>query len=207
LFEDGQPGELFITMAKEGSTIGGLMDVIGTETSMCLQYGVPLDVLVNKFSHSRFEPSGWTSHPDIPHAKSVVDYIFRFLGMQFIPGYREHNAPQRAVETAQPEAKSQAKEDDSPGSSSATADLTTVTNGKPLSGNRPTANGHGPTAVVPDLKGPAASTLLDEGPAIRSLQFAKFQSDAPACDNCGAITVRNGNCYLCHNCGNSMGCS
>src|SRR5262249_48617590 len=72
LFEDGKPGELFITMAKEGSTIGGLMDVIGTQTSMCLQYGVPIDVLLKKFSHTRFEPAGWTSNPDIPHAKSVV---------------------------------------------------------------------------------------------------------------------------------------
>ena len=76
LFEDGAPGELFIVMAKEGSTIGGLMDVIGTETSLSLQYGVPLEALVKKFSHARFEPSGWTTNPDIPVAKSVVDYIF-----------------------------------------------------------------------------------------------------------------------------------
>ncbi len=94
LFEDGSPGELFITMAKEGSTIGGLMDVIGTQTSMALQYGVPLEVLVNKFAHMRFEPSGWTSNPDIPNAKSVVDYIFRWLGIQFLPGYREANTPE-----------------------------------------------------------------------------------------------------------------
>ena len=95
LFDDGTPGELFINMAKEGSTIGGLMDVIGTETSMGLQYGVPLEVLVEKFSHSRFEPSGWTPNPDIPNAKSVVDYIFRWLGIQFLPGFREANAPKR----------------------------------------------------------------------------------------------------------------
>ena len=95
LFEDGQPGELFITMAKEGSTIGGLMDTIGTETSLGLQYGVPLRVFVDKFSHTRFEPSGWTNNQEIPHAKSVVDYIFRWLGIQFIPGYREANTPHR----------------------------------------------------------------------------------------------------------------
>ena len=94
-YPDGRPGELFITMAKEGSTIGGLMDVLGTAISIGLQYGVPLEVFVNKFAHSRFEPAGFTKNPDIPIAKSVADYIFRWLGMEFIPGYREANAPKR----------------------------------------------------------------------------------------------------------------
>ena len=89
LYDDGRPGELFITMAKEGSTIGGLMDSFGTAVSMSLQYGVPLEVLVNKFSHSRFEPMGYTTNPDIRIAKSLVDYIFRWLGLKFLPGYRE----------------------------------------------------------------------------------------------------------------------
>jgi ribonucleoside-diphosphate reductase alpha chain len=89
LYPDGRPGELFITMAKEGSTIGGLMDCFGTAISMSLQYGVPLEVLVNKFSHTRFEPMGHTTNPDIRIAKSVVDYIFRWLGITFLPGYRD----------------------------------------------------------------------------------------------------------------------
>src|SRR6185503_18501497 len=89
LYPDGRPGELFITMAKEGSTIGGLMDAFGTAVSISLQYGVPLEALVNKFSHMRFEPMGHTTNPDIRIAKSVVDYIFRWMGMQFLPGYRE----------------------------------------------------------------------------------------------------------------------
>ena len=80
LYPDGRPGELFITMAKEGSTVGGMMDAFGTAISMSLQYGVPLEVLVNKFSHMRFEPMGHTANPDIRIAKSVVDYIFRWLG-------------------------------------------------------------------------------------------------------------------------------
>ena len=95
LFEDGMPGELFITMAKEGSTIGGLMDALGTSTSIALQYGVPVEGLVNKFTHQRFEPAGMTTNSDIPFAKSLVDYIFRWMGMQFITGYREMNAPKR----------------------------------------------------------------------------------------------------------------
>jgi len=84
LFDDGGPGELFIKIAKEGSTISGLMDTIGILTSMALQYGVPLDVLVSKFSHVRFEPSGFTKNPEIPLAKSLIDYIFRFLGAKFL---------------------------------------------------------------------------------------------------------------------------
>jgi ribonucleoside-diphosphate reductase alpha chain len=83
-YEDGTPGELFIKMAKEGSTVSGLMDTIATLTSMALQYGVPLEVLVNKFSHVRFEPSGFTKNPEIPLAKSPTDYIFRFLGNRFL---------------------------------------------------------------------------------------------------------------------------
>ena len=102
-YPDGRPGELFITMAKEGSTIGGLMDVLGTSISIGLQYGVPLEVFVNKFAHSRFEPAGFTKNPDIPIAKSIADYIFRWLGMEFISGYREANAPKRPSSEPEPE--------------------------------------------------------------------------------------------------------
>ena len=84
MFEDGMPGELFITMSKEGSTISGLMDSLATAVSISLQYGVPLKVLVDKFSHARYEPSGFTNNPDIPIAKSLSDYIFRWLGKKFI---------------------------------------------------------------------------------------------------------------------------
>ena len=179
LFEDGKPGELFITMAKEGSTIGGLMDTIGTLTSLALQYGVPLEALVNKFSHMRFEPSGWTGNSDIPNAKSVPDYIFRWAGMEFIPGFREQNAPRRTpVEPMQDDDESL---DDR-------------------------AEPQAARLAAPTYQAVAALPLAD-GPQVRSKQFVQFQADAPACDNCGAITVRNGNCYLCHNCGNSMGCS
>ncbi|MFM7736858.1 MAG: vitamin B12-dependent ribonucleotide reductase [Alphaproteobacteria bacterium] len=83
-YDDGMPGEIFIKMAKEGSTISGLMDTIATLTSMSLQYGVPLDALVAKFGHVRFEPSGFTKNPEVPFAKSLTDYIFRFLGVRFL---------------------------------------------------------------------------------------------------------------------------
>jgi len=87
LYPDGRPGELFIKMAKQGSTVSGLVDTIGVLTSLALQYGVPPEALAHKFAYMRFEPSGWTSHPDIRHAHSVVDYIFRWMGLTFTKGF------------------------------------------------------------------------------------------------------------------------
>jgi ribonucleoside-diphosphate reductase alpha chain len=85
LYEDGQPGELFIRMAKAGSTIAGLMDSFGIAVSLAIQYGVPLSVLSTKFSHTRFEPSGWTGVKEIGYAKSIMDYIGRYLALKFLP--------------------------------------------------------------------------------------------------------------------------
>lgn len=99
-FEDGKPGEVFIQMAKAGSTINGLMDTVGTLVSLCLQYGVPLETLVKKFSHVRFEPEGMTKNPHIPFAKSVIDYVARELGMEFIPGYKEKMSPLAQMDDA-----------------------------------------------------------------------------------------------------------
>ena len=96
LYEDGTPGEVFISMAKEGSTISGLMDTLATSISYGLQYGVPLKFFVDKFSHVRFEPSGWTGNQQVPYAKSIIDYIFRWLGARFL-GITEMN---EAGETA-----------------------------------------------------------------------------------------------------------
>ncbi len=100
MFEDGSPGELFITMSKEGSTISGLMDSLATAISISLQYGVPLKVMVDKFSHARYEPSGFTNNPDIPIAKSISDYIFRWLGLKFIP--KEDALSSEPIETLTP---------------------------------------------------------------------------------------------------------
>ncbi|MGE4286966.1 MAG: vitamin B12-dependent ribonucleotide reductase [Phycisphaerae bacterium] len=201
LYDDGQPGELFITMAKEGSTVGGLMDVIGTCTSMSLQYGVPLVTLVDKFRHARFEPAGMTSNKDIPFAKSLIDYIFCWLGCQFLPGYAEKNTPNH--------------------SKSSTIDLTKPLKNAPKAGVKPAERASSPTEQQKPAKDKKASEnsavtvteTLTQGAEIVSMieqfnvQFEHFQDDAPACDICGSITVRNGTCYRCHNCGNSMGCS
>ena len=210
LYEDGRPGELFITMAKEGSTIGGLMDSFGTAVSMSLQYGVPLEVLVNKFSHTRFEPMGYTTNPEIRIAKSLVDYIFRWLAYSFLAGYREASngtAATSTKEVKQPESKSTTPKSTPSKAKGSTTKPTS--NGHPASDktNGSVANGNGKsTEDVLDRAG-LVMKADSESSGDRDGQFARFQSDAPSCDNCGAITVRNGNCYLCHNCGNSMGCS
>jgi ribonucleoside-diphosphate reductase alpha chain len=105
IYEDGQPGEIFIRMSKEGSTISGLMDSFATAISMAMQYGVPLQVLVDKFSHTRFEPSGFTKNPDIPMAKSIMDYIFRWLASKFMDGDAQQDAgiiKRDTVDEAQP---------------------------------------------------------------------------------------------------------
>ena len=198
-YKDGRPGEVFITMAKEGSTIGGLMDVVGTAISIGLQYGVPLEVFVNKFAHSRFEPSGFTKNPDIPIAKSVTDYICRWLGMEFIPGYREANAPQRLYSEEPSKPVSPAVKVN--GHRSATqADLDHA-EAELAHDPHPAASFSPVTSTMPVLPQVISSF---EG---QERQFAHFQSDAPACDNCGSLTVRCGTCYRCFNCGNSMGCS
>jgi ribonucleoside-diphosphate reductase alpha chain len=89
LYPDGEPGELFITMAKEGSTVSGLVDSFALAVSIALQHGVPLKLLCEKFAHTRFEPSGWTSNPDIGFAKSIMDYIFRWLQLRFLTGQQQ----------------------------------------------------------------------------------------------------------------------
>jgi ribonucleoside-diphosphate reductase alpha chain len=229
LYEDGQPGELFITMAKEGSTVGGLMDVIGTCTSMALQYGVPLITLVDKFRHARFEPAGMTSNRDIPFAKSLIDYIFCWMGCQFIPGYAEQNTPNRNVVPA-PDSKTtvtakqlvEKTKDLAQKIVEAKSKTTAKTKTSPVL-RMPVREiappGKGRLAQAADrikelvgaVVGDSDSETDTEGEMKLmqqfNSQFEHFQDDAPACDICGAITVRNGTCYKCYNCGNSMGCS
>ena len=190
---DGQPGELFITMAKEGSTIGGLMDSIGTLTSMALQYGVPLEALVRKFAHQRFEPSGFTKNPEIRNAASITDYVFRWMALQFIPGYREGGGRQsRPTRTRHAGFAGRGKKRvNRPVRELALAEDSEVVDVKEP-GN---GNGHqrkpGPARTVKSL----------------SDSVAHFQQDAPTCPNCGHVAVRNGACYKCLNCGESLGCS
>jgi len=204
LYEDGQPGELFITMAKEGSTVGGLMDVIGTCTSMALQYGVPLITLVDKFRHARFEPAGMTSNREIPFAKSLIDYIFCWLGCRFIPGYAEVNIPNRGAAPGAGEsknvttAKKLVEKTKDLAQKIAEAKTTVKVKDKTIQAEEETSAAK------------QATGRLSPAPRGRFADLANrigVQDDAPVCDVCGSITVRNGNCHKCYNCGNSMGCS
>ena len=187
LYEDGQPGEIFITMAKEGSTVSGLMDSFATAISLALQYGVPLKVLCDKFSHTRFEPSGWSTNPNIGYAKSLMDYIFRWLALKFLP------------QDAQPKENA----------SLATPNGTDVANAAQLASKFSQAAGEG------SASGGAATSTAPPGPSqepeLHALQpqlaGVVHEDDAPSCPDCGAIMVRNGACFRCMNCGSTSGCS
>jgi ribonucleoside-diphosphate reductase alpha chain len=176
LYDDGQPGEIFITMAKEGSTVSGLMDAFATQTSVALQYGVPLRSMVNKFSHMRFEPSGFTRNPEIPMAKSLIDYIFRWLASKFLT-VEEQDAVGIVRRDVTPE---------------------------PVVEISPApANGGATTKDSGEIKLVVRNAATDGSPKVAFV----LDRDAPACAECGAITVRSGACYKCMNCGSTTGCS
>jgi len=228
LYENGKPGEVFVSMAKEGSTVGGMMDVFATATSLCLQYGVPLDALVKKFTHQRFEPSGMTSNRNIPFAKSIVDYIFRWLEQTFLDDKSENkpkisdaisNSKASKPATNQPAQKPQSnaapeavKDDASsePGRAQQTPRTDARGSVGALLGNTKSS----PTAIQSEKVMGNVATMSSASVRLAPAkyeridrQFSHFQEDAPPCPTCGSITVRNGNCYKCFNCGSSLGCS
>jgi ribonucleoside-diphosphate reductase alpha chain len=180
LYENGQPGEIFLTMAKEGSTISGLMDAFATAISIALQYGVPLSTLVDKFSHTRFEPSGFTKNPEIPIAKSITDYIFRYLASRYLTTEQK-----QAAGVILRDLPPQPEPDSEPGA---------------LESRDARALGPAPEAQ------PDAAQGAEDRPGNSKVTFL-LQQDAPSCHECGAIMVRNGSCYKCLNCGSTSGCS
>jgi ribonucleoside-diphosphate reductase alpha chain len=181
LFEDGLPGEIFITMSKEGSTLSGLMDSFATMVSLSLQYGVPVKVLVKKFSHTRFEPNGVTTNKDIRFAKSIIDYIFRWMALKFLP----------------PEEAQQFKVTETPGAKPA------------ASGHDNGASAAAPAAAAPAAPARSKEAVGPVISAVEQQEKQTFvaQADAPACPECGSLMVRNAACYKCLNCGCTSGCS
>ncbi len=202
LYDDGRPGEMFITMAKEGSTIGGIMDSLGTAVSVALQYGVPIESLVNKFTHQRFEPAGMTSNREIPFAKSLVDYIFRWLGIQFVEGYREANSPKRQGDGAGGAVVKKANGAGNGNGGNGAGEHAKNSGFSPIIVEESTREAH-----VVESRKRAVVTGGGRLEAVLSDAMRDCQGDAPACEVCGTITVRNGTCYRCLNCGHSMGCS
>ena len=223
LYKDGTPGELFIRMAKEGSTVSGLMDSFATAVSLALQHGVPLKLLCEKFQHTRFEPSGFTGNQEIPIAKSIMDYIFRWLEIRFVSaqqfplfpglsapgahapagqlgsGYAGVAQPPSAVQTNQP----------SPGYGNVVQGAVPV-NLPPVEiheTNPPQGGVASDLARSQELA--ASGSLHDRGiyHSADAMRELVDMGDAPSCHLCGAIMTRNGSCYRCMSCGSTSGCS
>ena len=189
LYETGEPGEIFVKMAKEGSTISGLMDSFATAISLALQHGVPVRLLCDKFSRTRFEPYGFTENPDIPRASSIMDYLFRYLASKFVkqdaPVLEAAPSPAAAEEIQRVgEVVAAAASEGRGRSTSSTADRRatprTAGNGHKNGGSTHTGNGN--------------------------YSFIA-RTDAPTCPECGSIMIPNGSCHKCVNCGTTSGCS
>src|SRR5207302_11096071 len=176
----GSPGEIFITMAKEGSTVSGLMDSFSCAISLALQHGVPLKMLCEKFAHTRFEPSGWTNNTDIGFAKSIMDYIFRWLQLRFLTGQQQLLFENLRPKLSAPAESARPEFDPSKGS----------------------VVGEGPGSMSMSI--PSSNLKVHAADALAELVDL---GDAPSCHVCGSIMVRNGSCYKCMSCGSTSGCS
>jgi len=231
LYPNGQPGEIFIRMAKEGSTVSGLMDAFATAVSLSLQHGVPLKVLCEKFAHTRFEPSGWTGNEQLGYAKSIMDYIFRWLQLRFLSGQQldlfkgmvptsaalpEAAGSSSTAPAAEGGFSFRAAAEAAHAAASGTAGMTS----KGLGGMGTTNAPSGGIAPTPDVTSGGVSALgssydtsqwkiEDRGiyHASDAMRSMYDMGDAPSCQTCGAIMVRNGSCYRCMSCGSTSGCS
>jgi ribonucleoside-diphosphate reductase alpha chain len=193
MYEDGTVGEIFLTdIGKEGSTLRGMMNSFATAISISLQYGVPLETLVRKFSYMRFEPEGMTSNPEIPFAKSMPDYIMRWLASRFLDVDLQEELgiltpAVRARKAAQDAASSQVGDTAGP------------------SDERPSGNGEGNGgATAPAPPRPATSALTDSPPVVPAKMTGLDLG--PACQQCGGMMQRTGSCYTCSSCGFNTGC-
>jgi len=221
LYPTGQVGEIFIKMAKEGSTVSGLMDAFATSVSIALQHGVPLKVLCEKFAHTRFEPSGWTGNEQIGYAKSLMDYIFRWLHLRFLSGTQLSLFASFASQTPQlPASPSMIPESEPDGELGAISQgnmaqlaqevarrLSQVSSPVATAGRASAAGG-----VAFASSGVAAANAANPNPsslhhAADAMRTMYDMGDAPSCSTCGAIMVRNGSCYRCMSCGSTSGCS
>jgi ribonucleoside-diphosphate reductase alpha chain len=219
LYPNGSPGEIFIRMAKEGSTVSGLMDSFATAVSLALQHGVPLRVLCEKFAHTRFEPSGWTGNPEIGYAKSIMDYIFRWIQMRFLSGtqldlfagMKQAGSVPVAGHVTSPSntvslnAAAPVDLESNPFEVPEYADRTAPQQG--IAPDLQARSGLEPT--TPYTLNPTPSSFEDRGiyhtaSAMRSMID---MGDSPSCATCGAIMTRNGSCYRCNECGSTSGCS
>jgi ribonucleoside-diphosphate reductase alpha chain len=218
MYEDGTVGEIFLTdIGKEGSTLRGMMNSFATAISIALQYGVPLETLVRKFSYMRFEPEGVTGNPEIPFAKSMPDYIMRWLASRFLDVEAQEElgilTPQvRARKAAQETAQSVLASDTARPNGGNGADSTeTETPGAPADGSAAEGGAGGPRAsnqgAVADPSAPVPPTAsFTDSPPVIPARLQGFDL-GPACSQCGGMMQRTGSCYTCSSCGNNTGCS
>jgi ribonucleoside-diphosphate reductase alpha chain len=195
-YEDGTVGEIFLTdIGKEGSTMRGLLNAFATAISLGLQYGVPLETFVRKFSYMRFEPEGMTQNPEIPFAKSMPDYLMRWLASRFIED--TETLEELGIMTQEVRSKKEAE----------TAQLglgvPTDTAG-PANGNGHSNGGNGNGEAKQSAPAPAASAMT-ETPPVRPAKMQGLEL-GPACEQCGGMMQRTGSCYTCSSCGNNTGC-
>jgi ribonucleoside-diphosphate reductase alpha chain len=191
MYEDGQVGEIFITdVGKEGSTLRGMMNSFATAISIALQYGVPLETLVLKFAYMRFEPEGITQNPEIPFAKSMPDYIMRWLASRFLDAEIQEEL---GILTQEVRAKKAAEE--AVAFSSDTAGPATP-QARPSNGGN--GNGNGGASKPP-------TSALTDTPPVRPARMVGLEL-GPACQQCGGMMQRTGSCYTCSSCGNNTGC-
>jgi ribonucleoside-diphosphate reductase alpha chain len=195
MYEDGSLGEIFLTdIGKEGSTLRGMMNAFATSVSIALQYGVPLETLVHKFCYMRFDPEGITTNPEIPFAKSMPDYIMRWLASRFLDADTQEEL---GILTPEVRARKAGEEagfrDDTAGPA----------NGGATNGGNGAATAKGAVSQPATTK-PAAEALTDEPPTVPAQ--LKGLDLGPACGQCGGMMQRTGSCYTCSSCGNNTGC-
>ncbi len=203
-YEDGSLGEIFIDMHKEGAAFRSLMNCFAISVSMGLQHGVPLESYVQQFTFTRFEPQGLVEgHPNIKWATSIIDYVFRMLGVEYLKRYDLAQVPpaeqqQELLNPTDARAAHQAEALPATG-----ADPETI-----VPAEQVTFGFGGEAASRPPAESPRTAATPSNSPIdAMDAHLSTMMGDAPMCDQCGHITVRNGTCYKCVNCGNSMGCS
>jgi ribonucleoside-diphosphate reductase alpha chain len=205
MYEDGTVGEIFLTdIGKEGSTLRGMMNAFATSISIALQYGVPLETLVRKFSYMRFDPEGITTNPEIPFAKSLPDYIMRWLASRFLdPEVHEElgimSAEVRAKKAAEEAGLTAAAPDAGKGHTG-----NGHTNGEG-NGHAKAGNGHGNGGSGEDAGSQAPTAALTDSPPVVPAKIQGLDL-GPACSQCGGMMQRTGSCYTCSSCGNNTGC-
>ncbi len=200
-YEDGTIGEIFLTdVGKEGSTLRGMMNAFATSVSIALQYGVPLETLVRKFSYMRFDPEGITGNPEIPFAKSMPDYIMRWLASRFLDADLQEEL---GILTPEVRARKMSQEALMRGDTAGPANGG-GNGGSGNGGNGGAAKAKAETPIQPGTTRPAADAMTDEPPNVPAqLQGLDL---GPACGQCGGMMQRTGSCYTCSSCGNNTGC-